>query len=164
MLGSSWVAVQLVASQDGLCSINEWVSDWHETNWTYSHEFRIGVEAQHFDWPGECLLIGNTFYLTRNVEDVTVGHILQYAAVSFYFLENEIFFTKRRNWSCRRRWAVFASVSWEHWREGRGMETRDVQQEFIIWSNSLVPPFGRGHKQLPKCQRNFPSYIFLLTS
>jgi hypothetical protein len=42
----------------------------------------------------------------------------------------------------------FASVSWEQWRVGKGTETRDLQQEFIIWSNCLVSPSGRGHKQL----------------
>jgi hypothetical protein len=28
MLGSSWVAAQLAASQEGLSSINEWMSEW----------------------------------------------------------------------------------------------------------------------------------------
>jgi hypothetical protein len=30
MLGSSWAAAQLAASQEGLSSMNEWVSEWIE--------------------------------------------------------------------------------------------------------------------------------------
>jgi hypothetical protein len=43
----------------------------------------------------ECPLIGNTFCLTRSKEDVTAGDILQSAAVSFQFLENEVLFSRR---------------------------------------------------------------------
>jgi hypothetical protein len=41
MLGSSWVAAQLAAPQEGLSSVSEWVSKWVSIFWgfTYSNNY-----------------------------------------------------------------------------------------------------------------------------
>jgi hypothetical protein len=47
MLGSSWVAAQLAASQEGLSSVSEWVSEEYSI-YLISLEVNIDGIMQHF--------------------------------------------------------------------------------------------------------------------